>query len=155
MYEYVAHFDCRWNGSHWLNTSYLYSFRYYLTSDGSDKVLGNFWWDGSSWVGSAPDTDIAVIEGKYITFDIDGAIHREQPLGTGYVIQGVANTSNLTTVDIAPNSGWVDEFDNMCEPPNGNDTETNGTPFSYSAFLISLILLGIISTGITNSSKQK
>ncbi len=157
VYEYVAHFDCRWNGAQWINNSYINAFRYYLTSDGSEKVDGAFYWDGNNWAGSDPDIDVAVISGNYITFDVEGAIHREQPLGTGYVVQGVASTSNLTIVDIAPNSGWVDEFDNMCEPPNGNgdNTETNGTPFSYTAVILSLVLLGMIGAGITNSRKGK
>lgn len=156
MYEYVAHFDCRWNGSHWLNNSYINAFRYYLTSDGSEKVLGSFWWDGNNWVGSDPNIDIAVISGNNIAFEIDGAIHREQPLGTGFVIQGVANTSNGTTVDIAPNHGWVDEFDNMCEAPEEEEEEeTETTPFSSLGFLLGFVLLGIIGSSIGNIKKWK
>ena len=146
VYEYLAHFDCRWNGDQWINNSYIAAYRYYLTSDGSAKVTGSFYWDRNNWVGTDPDIDIAVVSGNEITFDIDGAIHREQPLGTGYVIQGIANTSNFTTVDIAPNNGWVDEFDNMCETPPTNGSETTGTPYSSIALLVGLAFLGLIGS---------
>ena len=40
------------------------------------------------------------------------------------MIRAVANAgSGLTITDIAPNSGWVGEFDNMCKPPSDNTTE--------------------------------
>ena len=118
VYEYVAHFDCRWNGDQWINNSYINAFRYYLTSDGSAEVTGSFFWDGNNWAESDPNIDLAVVSGNTISYDTEGALFREQPLGTGYVIQGVANTSNFTTVDIAPDYGWLDEFDNLCVEPN-------------------------------------
>ncbi len=154
VYEYLAHFDCRWNGDQWINNSYITAYRYYLTSDGSAKVTGSFYWDRNNWVGTDPDIDIAVVSGNEITFDIDGAIHREQPLGTGYVIQGIANTSNFTTVDIAPNNGWVDEFDNMCEIPPTNGSETTGTPYSSIALLVGLAFLGLIGSSIKTYRKK-
>jgi hypothetical protein len=157
VFEYVAHFDCRWNGSHWLNNSYINAFRYYLTSDGSAKVEGSFYWNGNNWVGSDPDIDVAVISGNNIIFDVDGAIHREQPLGTGYVVQGVANTSNFTISDIAPNNGWVDEFDNMCEPPDGTDTPSPTLPTSFpsTALLFCLIFFGIMVSLIKNHKRKQ
>lgn len=159
VYEYVAHFDCRWVTDHWVNNSYINAFRYYRTSDGSEKVEGNFYWNGNSWVGSDPDIDVALVSGNQISFDIDGAIHRRSPLGTGDVVQGVANTANIsfTVVDIAPNSGWVDEFDNMCvEPDNGDeDPEPTATPFSSIGSIMSLIFLGIIASGAVLSRRRK
>jgi len=157
VYEYVAHFDCRWASDHWINNSYINAFRYYRTSDGSEKIDGAFYWDGNNWVGSDPNIDVAVISGNDISFDIDGAIHRRSPLGTGDVIQGVANTSNLTIVDIAPNSGWVDEFDNMCvEPDNGEEEpEPTETHFSSIGSILSLIFLGIIGSSAIISRRRK
>ncbi len=154
VYEYLAHFDCRWNGDQWINNSYISAFRYYLTSDGSAKVEGTFYWDGNNWVGSDPDLDVADISGNDITFDIDGAIHREHPLGTGYVIQGVANTSNFTTVDIAPNNGWVDEFDNLYTIPPTNGSETTGTPYSSIALIFGLAFLGMIGSSVKAYRKK-
>lgn len=155
VYEYVAHFDCRWNGDQWINNSYINAFRYYLTSDGSAEVTGSFFWDGNNWVGSDPNIDVAVISGNTIAFDTEGALFREQALGTGYVIQGVANTSNGTTVDIAPNNGWLDEFDNMCEPPDSTDPDpTDKTPFSIFGLLFGIILLGIIGSSISEARKR-
>ncbi len=157
VYEYVAHFDCRWVGDQWINNSYINAFRYYRTSDGSTKVEGSFWWDGNNWVGADPDLDVAVISGNDISFDIDGAIHRRSPLGTGDVVQGVANTSNFTIVDIAPNSGWVDEFDNLCvEPGNGEEEpEPTATPFSSIGIILSLIFLGFIGSSAMLSRRRK
>ncbi len=154
VYEYLAHFDCRWNGDQWINNSYLNAFRYYLTSDGSAKVTGSFFWDGNNWVDTDPNIDVAVVSGSTISYDTEGALFREQPLGTGYVIQGVANTSNLTTVDIAPNSGWLDEFDNMCDPPDTTDPETTPIPFSIFGLLFGIILLGMIGTSINKTRKR-
>ncbi|MHA1345893.1 MAG: hypothetical protein ACTSVO_05430 [Candidatus Heimdallarchaeaceae archaeon] len=154
VYEYLAHFDCRWNGDQWINNSYINAFRYYLTSDGSAEVTGSFFWDGNNWVGSDPNIDVAVVSGSTISYDTEGALFREQPLGTGYVIQGVANTSNLTTVDIAPNYGWLDEFDNLCVPPDNTDPETTPTPFSIFGLLFGVILLGIIGSSISKTRKR-
>lgn len=142
VFEYVAHFDCRWNGSLWLNNSYIQAFRYYLTADGGTKTNGNFYWDGNNWVGSDPDLNLAVISSTNITFDVDGAIYREQPLGTGYVVQGVANAGSFGSIeDIAPNSGWVDEFDNQCEYPSSSNTEL---PLSTTGLTFGAAVLGVI-----------
>ncbi len=155
VFEYRAHFDCRWNGDQWLNTSYILAYRYYLTSDGSDKVEGTFYWDGNSWEDVIPDLDIAVVSDYNITFDINGAIYREQPLGTGYVVQGVARASTLSTLeDIAPNSGWVDEFDNECELPDDN-TDTTGLPISTIGVLSGIFVLGFIVSKAKFKSKRK
>ena len=157
VYEYVAHFDCRWVTDHWVNNSYINAFRYYRTSDGSDKVEGNFYWDGNNWVGSDPNLDVAVVSGNEISFDVDGAIHRRSPLGTGDVIQGVANTANISfaIVDIAPNNGWVDEFDNMCVEPGNSDEDPTETPFSSIGSIMSLIFLGIIGSSAVLSRRRK
>ncbi|MHA1667746.1 MAG: hypothetical protein ACTSX6_02705 [Candidatus Heimdallarchaeaceae archaeon] len=144
VYEYVAHFDCRWNGDQWINNSYVSAFRYYLTADGSQRVEGSFYWNGNNWVETDPNIDIALISENNVTFNIEGAIFREQPLGTGYVIQGVANTSNGTVVDVAPNYGWVDEFDNMCEEPENTSTKT--TPFSSIGIGLGLFMLALAGT---------
>lgn len=153
VYEYLAHFDCRWNGDQWINNSYINAFRYYLTSDGSAEVTGSFFWDGNNWVGSDPNIDVAVVSGSTIAFDTEGALFREQPLGTGYVIQGVANTSNLTTVDIAPDYGWLDEFDNLCVEPEP-EPEPTVTPFSYLGFIFGIVLMGIIGSSISKARKR-
>ena len=154
VYEYVAHFDCRWNGDQWINNSYINAFRYYLTADGSAEVTGSFFWDGNNWVGSDPNIDLAVVSGSTISYDTEGALFREQPLGTGYVIQGVANTSNLTTVDIAPNNGWLDEFDNLCVEPEPTDPEPTNTPFSILGVLFGIALLGMIGSSIIKTRKR-
>lgn len=152
VFEYHAHFDCRWNGSLWLNNSYIQAFRYYLTSDGSAKVNGHYYWDGNSWEGSDPELDVAIVSGYNITFDVEGAIYREQPLGTGYVVQAVANSGPLSPVDdIAPNYGWVDEFDNMCVYPS--DTDPDFTNLPIVGVLIATLVLGVI--GFNYKSKQK
>jgi len=152
VYEYNAHFNCRYSGGQWLNTSYLWAFRYYLTQDGGSKITGSYFWDGDSWVGSDPNVDLAVVSGNTITFNIDGAIFREQPLGTGYVIQGVANSGmNLQLEDIAPDYGWVDEFDNMCIPPSSNTSN----PLPAPGLLLSTVFLSIVvSTAIILKKKK-
>ncbi len=144
VFEYLAHFDCRWNGSLWLNNSYIQAFRFYLTEDGGTKHNGNFYWDGNSWEDLDPDLDLAVISGNNITFDIDGAIYREVPIGTGYVVQAVANAGSLGSIeDIAPNSGWVDEFDNMCEYPSSNSSNTE-LPMSTAGLIAGMFVLGVL-----------
>ncbi|MCK5141368.1 MAG: hypothetical protein KAQ70_04175 [Candidatus Heimdallarchaeota archaeon] len=152
VYEYVAHFDCRWNGDQWINNSYINAFRYYLTEDGSAQVTGSFYWDGNNWVGSDPNIDVADVSGNKISFDTEGALYREHPLGTGYVIQGIANTSNFTTVDIAPNNNWLDEFGNLCvEPdpePEPEPEPTEGIPFSLFGLLVGITFLGVIGASI-------
>ena len=150
VYEYIAHFDCRWNGNQWINNSYINAVRYYLTSDGSAKVEGSFYWNGNNWLETDPNIDVAVISGNNIIFDVDGAIYREHPLGTGYVIQGVANTATPSIDDIAPNYGWVDEFDNECVSPTGTET-----PISTIGFLSGLIVLGFASYKFRIYRKRK
>ncbi|MHA1198643.1 MAG: hypothetical protein ACTSQF_04750 [Candidatus Heimdallarchaeaceae archaeon] len=146
VFEYLAHFDCRWNGSLWLNNSYIQAFRFYLTEDGGTKNNGNFYWDGNSWEGSDPDLNLAVISGNNITFNIDGAIYREVQIGTGYVVQCVANAGSFGSIeDIAPNSGWVDEFDNMCEVPDPDPSNTE-LPFSTVGLMIGIAVLGSVGT---------
>ena len=156
VYEYVAHFDCRWNGDQWINNSYINAFRYYLTSDGSEEVTGAFYWDGNNWVGTDPNIDVAVVSDNTVSFDTEGALYREDPLGTGYVIQGIANTSNLTVVDIAPNNAWLDEFDNMCEEPDDpEDPNPNDEiPFSIFGILSGTVFLGIIGASIRKAKRR-
>jgi hypothetical protein len=148
VYEYIAHFDCRYSTDHWINTSYLKANRYYLTGDGSAKVEGTFWWNSQTdtWESSDPNLDIATVVNNTISFDIDGAIYREQPLGNGIVVQAVANAGFFGDVrDIGPDSGWVDEFDNMCNLPTG--TPTN--PFPAPGFIASFLFLAFIVVGLT------
>ena len=151
VFEYHAHFDCRWNGSLWLNNSYIQAFRYYLTADGSAKVNGNYYWDGNSWEGSDPDLDVGIVSGNNISFEIEGAIFREQPLGTGYVVQAVANAGPLSPIDdIAPNNGWVDEFDNQCEYPDPTSTEL---PLSTIGVLTGIFI--VASIGLTSKFRRR
>ncbi|HUT79616.1 MAG TPA: hypothetical protein VMZ29_00320 [Candidatus Bathyarchaeia archaeon] len=155
VYEYVAHLTCRWSSDTWLNESYLMASRYYLTGDGSAKVMGTFWWNPNtdSWQASDPDLDVGQVIGNTIVWDVTSAIFREQPVGTGYVIQGVANAAyGIVVKDFAPNNGWCDEFDNMCVLPSSS----SGTPsLPGIGFIISFIFIGIITTGITIVSKRR
>ncbi|RLI71986.1 MAG: hypothetical protein DRP02_03165 [Candidatus Gerdarchaeota archaeon] len=152
VYEYIAHFDCRYSSGQWLNNSYLWAFHYYLTQDGGSRITGSYFWDGDSWETSDPNIDLAVISGNTITFNIEGAIFREQPLGTGYVIQGVANSAlNLVIEDIGPDYGWVDEFDNMCVSPPSNTS----SPLPAPSLLLSVIFLSVVvSTAIIFKKKR-
>ncbi|MHA1628902.1 MAG: hypothetical protein ACTSXO_01875 [Candidatus Heimdallarchaeota archaeon] len=151
IYEYNVHFTCRYSGGQWLNTSYLWAFWYYLTQDGGSRITGSYFWDGNSWVSSDPGIDLAVVSGNTITFDIEGAIFREQPLGTGYVIQGVASTFFPGLQDIAPNTGWVDEFDNMCVKPSSNTSN----PLPAPGLLLSTVFLGIVVSTVIILKKKK
>ena len=144
VFEYVAHLDCRWVSDTWLNTSYLLANRYYLTSDGSAKVMGTYYWNPNTdtWQASNPDLEVGEVIGNTVQWDVTSAIFREQPLGTGYLIQGVAGAwYGFALKDIGPNTGWCDEFDNTPytenapELSNGKVTPLNGTTitnFVYS-----------------------
>ncbi|MBN1329847.1 MAG: hypothetical protein JXA54_10270 [Candidatus Heimdallarchaeota archaeon] len=154
IYEYRAHLDCRWVSDAWLNTSWIMATRFYLTGDGSSPVMGTFWWNANtySWQGSLPDVECGQVVGNTIVWDVTGAIFREQPIGTGYVIQGAANAAyGLVARDFAKETGWVDEFDNMCVYPS-----SSGTPSLPSVgIIISFIFIGIITTSITTISKKR
>ena len=145
VFEYVAHLDCRWVSDTWLNTSYLLATRYYYTGDGQGKTMGTFYWNPNTdtWVGTDPGLEVGQVIGNTVQWDVTHAIFREQPVGTGYVIQGVAGAwYGLALKDIGPNSGWCDEFDNMCVPP----TSGTGTPsLPGFGFLISFIAMGLIA----------
>ena len=148
IYEYLAHFKWYYSSGQWYNDSYLWAYNYY-TDESYNQHEGRWYWDkqASSWSSTEVDQEIAIISGNTISFNVDGAIYREEPLGSGNVVQGVANAgSNLYIDDIAPNSGWVDEFDNMCGPqPTGSNT-TN--PLPNISFLFSIVFLAIIAANV-------
>jgi len=159
VFEYVAHLDCRWVGDTWLNNSYLMANRYYLTSDGSAKVMGTFFWNPNtdSWQASDPDLEVGEVIGNTIQWDVTSAIFREQPIGTGYLIQGVAGAwYGLGLKDIGPNSGWCDEFDNICEYPySTSPSGTPSLPFPGFGFLASFIAIGLVATSTYIIYKRK
>lgn len=143
LYEYVAHFDWRYTNDQWFNSSYLMAFNYYIDEHGK-KHEGTYYWNEaqSKWQIEQPEKGIAKVGNNTIQFDVCGAIYREQPLGTGVVIRAVANAgSGLTVLDIAPNSGWVDEFDNMCQPPP-NDTSKTAVDLSW--LMLSLLIISVV-----------
>lgn len=157
-YEYFAHMDRRYLAGTWYNHTYLMATRYYLTNDGSAKTMGNFWWNPNTdtWEGSDPVIDFAVISGNTVSWDVTGAIFREQPIGTGYVVQGVARTSfGLNVKDQATESGWVDEFDNLCEYPYTNTSGTPSLPFPGFEFLISFSAIGFVATAVFIIRRRK
>lgn len=154
VYEYIAHFKYYYTGGQWRNESYLKANRYYLTSDGGEKQEGSFWWNANtkSWQNSDPAIDFAEVIGSTITFDTEGALYREQPLGTGYVIQGVANAgADLVIEDIGPNSGWVDEFDGEYIPPTTNDSDDTTAVLLHYGLLGTILVLGAITIIATKS----
>ena len=156
-YEYVAHLSCKWISDAWVNESYLLATRYYLTSDGSSKTEGTFYWNigTNSWQATIPDQDIAIISGTTITWDTEGALFREQPLGTGYVVQGIASASYLMALkDVGPNNHLVDEFDNMCVPPSTSST-TPTNPLPSIGFLFSIVFLALGISGIMQIRKRR
>ena len=146
IYEYIAHLDCRWVSESWLNSSYLMCTRYYYTGgDGGTKVDGSFFWNPNteSWQASDPGLPVGEVIGNTIVWDVTSAIYREQPIGTGYVIQGVANAAyGFVVRDYATHSGWVDEFDNMCTLPTGTTTPT--LPFPSIGVILSMAFLSLI-----------
>ena len=156
-YEYVAHLSCKWISDAWVNTSYLMATRYYRTSDGGTKTEGTFYWNANtdSWVASDPEVNLVTITSNTITWDTSGAIYRDQPLGTGYVVQGIATAAYLLTVkDIGPNNHLVDEFDNMCVQPSSN-TSSLTNPLPNAGFILSMIFLAIGISGITQIRKRR
>ena len=156
VFEYRAHLVCRWVSDQWINESQLIANRYYLTSDGSAKVEGTFYWNPNtdSWVASDPGLEVGEVIGNTIVWDVTGAIYREQPIGTGYVVQGVGNAAyGLIVKDIGPNSGWCDEFDNCCVAPTSNTgTTTNTSP--NIGVILSVVFLGFVAAG-TNIIRRK
>lgn len=147
-YEYRAHLGRKYNNDTgvWTNTSSLYCTRYYYTGDGLGKTMGSFYWNPNtdSWQATNPELEVGQVIGNTIVWDVTSAIYREQPIGTGYVVQGVATASyNLNVKDVALESGWVDEFDNCCPTP-GTSTPT-GTPTLPSIGF----LFGIVSISLT------
>ena len=156
-YEYIAHLSCKWISDAWVNTSYLQATRYYRESDGGAKTEGTFYWNKatSSWQETDPEQDIATIAGTVITWNTAGAIYRDQPLGTGYVVQGIANANHLLTLkDIGPNNHLVDEFDNMCVPPS-TSTTTPTNPLPSPGFILSIIFLTFGVSGIMLIRKRR
>ncbi|MHA1867084.1 MAG: hypothetical protein ACTSXD_03395 [Candidatus Heimdallarchaeaceae archaeon] len=138
LYEYLAHFKWYYTNGEWLNESYLIAFNYYIDDEG-EKQEGVYYWNEelNKWQTENPEQYIAKANNATISFDVTGAIYREEPLGTGVVIQAVANAgSGLTIDDIAPNNGWIDEFDNLCEPPSKN---TTNTPIDFTVVLGALV----------------
>jgi len=154
-YEYVCHLTCRWLSDAWINESYIMAHRYYRTADGSAKVEGTFYWNpvSDTWEASNPSLEVAVIIGNTIVWDVTGAIFRAQPLGTGYVVQGISNANyGFSLKDIGPNNNLVDEFDNMCEPP----TSSSGTPsLPATGVIISMVFLAVATIGASIIRKRK
>ena len=159
IYEYRALLGRKYNNNTkvWSNTSSLYCTRYYYTGDGSGKTMGSFYWNPNTdtWQASDPLIDFGQVIGNTIVWDVTGAIYREQPIGTGYVVQGVATASyGLVVKDEALESGWVDEFDNCCPTPNTSTTPT--TPSLPSiGFLFSIVFIGLVASSIAIIRKRK
>ncbi len=155
-YEYQAHLGRKLSGSTWTNTSSLFCTRYYYTGDGQGKTLGAFYWNSNTetWQSSDPELEVGEVIGNTIVWDVTGAIYREQPIGTGYVVQGVATTAyNLNVKDQATESGWVDEFDNVCVPPTSSTPTTPSLP--SIGFLYSIVFIGLVASSITIIRKRK
>jgi len=153
IYEYRAHLSLYCSSGSWSNSSYLYATRYYYTGDGQGKTMGDYYWNPNteSWQETDPGLDVAEVIGNTIVWDVTGAIYREQPIGTGYVVQGAVSTSFGWIVrDIAKESGWVDEFDNCCVYPTGSSTPL----FPAAGFLASFAFLAAV-TLITIVYKKK
>lgn len=148
VFEYVAHFKWYSSGGQWFNDSYLWAFRYYIDESGT-KHEGNWYWNKelTQWEPTENDQQIATVNANKISFDITEAINREQPLGSGIVIQAVANAgTGLVVQDIAPNTGWVDEFDDtyVYHPPSEDNTTTSNLLTNCRLVLNSIFLLMII-----------
>lgn len=144
-YEYRAHVGRKCSSGVWTNTSSLIAQRYYYTGDGQGKTMGTYYWNPNtqSWVGSDPGLEVGVVIGNTIVWDVTGAIYREVPIGTGYLVQGVASASfGLVVKDRATESGWVTEFTNLCVYPSS--TTTPSLPFPGFGFLISFLAIGLI-----------
>ena len=148
LYDYVAHFDWHYTNGQWHNDSYLLAFNFYIDEQGT-KHEGTFYWNSilSKWQKDQPDQGVVIVNNNTIIFDINGAINREEPLGTGVVIRAVANAgSGLKIMDIAPNNGWVDEFDNLCKPPSDN---TNETAFDLSLMILLPFIISVTRRKLT------
>lgn len=151
VFEYVAHLTVRNISNVWTYTSYLWAFRYYADDSGV-KHNGEWYWNPNTdtWVASDPGLDVAVVSGNTISFNVTGAIYREapEPCCLASIIQGVANAGADESIkDIAPNNGWVTEFDNLSVPPSSN-TSTPSSPFPGFGFLVSFIAIGFIASSI-------
>ena len=156
-YEYYAHINCKWISDTWQNYSFLQATRYYRESDGGPKTEGTFYWNiqTDSWQATDPEQNVATIEGKTITWDTEGAIYRDQPLGTGYVIQAISYSNYLgVNKDIGPNNHLVDEFDNMCVQPSSN-TSSPTNPLPNAGFILSMVFLAIGISSITQIRKRR
>ncbi|MHA1462076.1 MAG: hypothetical protein ACTSQ0_03300, partial [Candidatus Heimdallarchaeota archaeon] len=108
-----------------------------------------------TWQSSDPELEVGEVVGNTIIWDVTGAIYREQPIGTGYVIQGVASASfGLVVKDRATESGWVDEFDNMCVPPStSSTTPTNPFPSIGIIGTLTALLFVISIVGLYRKKK--
>jgi len=145
-YEYRAHLGRKWTSGVWTNTSSLTCTRYYYTGDGQGKTMGALYWNPNTenWEGSDPGLEVGQVIDNTIVWDVTGAIYREVPIGTGYLVQGVANAAfGLTVRDRATESGWVTEFTNLCVYPSS--TTTPSLPFPGFGFLISFLAIGLIA----------
>jgi len=157
VYEYRAHLTCRWSSNTWVNESWLFATRYYYTGDGQGKTMGSYYWNPNTdtWGASDPGLEVGQVIGNTVQWDVTHAIFREQPIGTGYVIQGVANAAyGLVVKDYAPNSGWCDEFDNVCPTPP-TTTGTPSIPLPGFGFLISFIAMGLIAGSVFIIKRRK
>ena len=157
IYEYRAHLGRKHsnNSGVWTNTTSLICSRYYYTGDGQGKTMGTFYWNPNTenWEGSDPEIDFGEVIGNTIVWDVTGAIYREQPIGGGYLVQGVGTTAyGLVVRDRALESGWVDEFDNMCVYPSSTGTPT--FPFPAPGLIASFAFLASVAI-ITTIIKKK
>ncbi len=158
IYEYRAHLGRKHNNNTgvWTNTSSLHCTRYYYTGDGQGKTLGTFYWNPNTenWVGSDPELEVGELIDNTIVWDVTGAIYREHPIGNGDVVQGVATTAyGLSVKDRALESGWVDEFDNMCVAPT--DTNTPSLPFPAPGLIASFAFLASVAIVTTILKKKR
>ena len=119
--------------------------------------MGTFWWNPNtdSWQGTDPGLEVGEIIGNTVQWDVTSAIFREQPIGTGYVIQGVAGAwYGFALKDIGPNSGWCDEFDNVCPTPP-TSTGTPSIPLPGFGFLISFVAIGLVAASVFIIKRRK
>ena len=97
--------------------------------------------------------EVGEVIGNTIVWDVTGAIYREQPIGTGYVVQGVATAAfGLVVRDRALESGWVDEFDNMCVAPT---TGTTTPLFPAAGLIASFAFLASVAIVTTIIKKKR
>jgi hypothetical protein len=155
IFEYVAHFKWYSFNGQWFNESYLRAFRYYIDDSGTSHE-GNWYWNKQleQWENTENEQEIATVSNNVISFDVSEAINREQPLGSGVVIQAVANGgAGLVILDLAPDSGWIDEFDDtyIYSPPNHDTFFTS----LLSEFLFSIILAILSLSSLNQLSKKQ